>query len=49
MERKQLPPSVLLHIAQELAVPMKGMVATIELLDEGSTVPFISRTPPESL
>jgi uncharacterized protein len=43
MDRKQLTPAVLLHVAQILNVPMKGLVATIELLDEGSTVPFIAR------
>jgi len=43
MDRKQLSPTVLLYVAQELKVPMKGLVATIELLDEGSTVPFIAR------
>jgi uncharacterized protein len=40
---KSLAPEVLLHIAQLLQVPMKGLVATIELLDEGGTVPFIAR------
>jgi len=33
----------LLHIAKELEVPMRGLVAVIELLDEGGTVPFIAR------
>jgi uncharacterized protein len=39
------PPSTpaLLHIAQQLNVPLKGLVATIGLLDEGATVPFIAR------
>lgn len=40
---KALPTPVLLHIAQSLNVPMKSLVATIVLLDEGGTVPFISR------
>jgi protein Tex len=40
---KPLAPEVLIHIAQTLQVPMKGLVATIELLDEGGTVPFIAR------
>jgi uncharacterized protein len=40
---KSLAPEVLLHIAQVLQVPMKGLIATIELLDEGGTVPFIAR------
>jgi uncharacterized protein len=38
-----LPTPVLLHIAQALSVPLKSLVATIGLLDEGGTVPFISR------
>jgi len=38
-----LAPDVLLHIAKTLNVPLKGLVAVIELLDEGGTVPFISR------
>ncbi len=42
-EAKSLTPEVLLHIAQLLQVPMKGLAATIELLNEGGTVPFIAR------
>jgi uncharacterized protein len=42
-EMKPLAPDVLLHIAKILQVPMKGLVATIDLLDEGGTVPFIAR------
>ena len=42
-ELKSLSPEILLHIAKALNVPMKGLVATIELLDEGGTVPFIAR------
>src|SRR5580700_2802236 len=42
-ELKSLSPEILLHIAKSLNVPMKGLVATIELLDEGGTVPFIAR------
>ncbi|HVZ32614.1 MAG TPA: Tex-like N-terminal domain-containing protein, partial [Polyangiaceae bacterium] len=38
-----LSPEILIHIAQALGVPLKGLVATIELLDEGGTVPFIAR------
>jgi len=34
---------VLLHIAKTLNIPLKGLVAVIELLDEGGTVPFIAR------
>ena len=43
MELKALPPHVLIHIAKTLNIPMHGMVATITLLDEGATVPFIAR------
>ena len=42
-ELQTLSPELLIHIAQLLQVPMKGLVATVELLDEGSTVPFIAR------
>ena len=34
---------VLLHIAGEIGVPLKGLLASMELLDEGGTVPFIAR------
>src|SRR3982751_5016826 len=40
---KALSTSILLHIAKILNVPIKGMTAVIELLDEGATVPFIAR------
>src|SRR4051794_22492545 len=40
---KPLAPEVLLYIAQLLQLPMKGLVATIQLLDDGGTVPFIAR------
>lgn len=42
-DRKSLSPEILLHIAQALNIPMRGLVAVIELLDEGGTVPFIAR------
>src|SRR5580700_8157576 len=42
-ELKSLSPEILLHIARSLNVPMKGLAATIQLLDEGGTVPFIAR------
>ena len=42
-DRKSLSPEILIHIAQVLNVPMRGLVAVIELLDEGGTVPFIAR------
>jgi uncharacterized protein len=40
---KNLSPEILLHIAQTLNLPMHGLVAVIELLDDGGTVPFIAR------
>ena len=42
-DKKNLSPEILLHIAQTLNVPMRGLVAVIELLDDGGTVPFIAR------
>src|SRR5580693_1513325 len=42
-ELKSLSPEILLHVAKSLSVPVKALVATIELLDEGGTVPFIAR------
>lgn len=42
-DKKNLSPEILLHIAQTLNLPMRGLVAVIELLDEGGTVPFIAR------
>jgi uncharacterized protein len=42
-ELKALPTPILVHIAKLLNVPLKGLAAVIELLDEGSTVPFIAR------
>src|SRR6202142_2414591 len=42
-EIKQLSPDILVHIAQSLGITLKALVATIELLDEGGTVPFIAR------
>ena len=38
-----LSPEILLYIAQSLNLPLRGLVAVIELLDEGGTVPFIAR------
>src|SRR3954451_9287567 len=38
-----LSPEILLHVANALGVPMRGLVAVVELLDEGGTVPFIAR------
>jgi uncharacterized protein len=42
-ETKNLSPEILLHIAQTLNLPLRGIVAVIELLDDGGTVPFIAR------
>ena len=38
-----LPAQILVHVSSELGLPVKGVVAVIELLDEGGTVPFIAR------
>ena len=43
IDQKILSTDLLLHIAQALDVPMHGLVAVIELLDDGGTVPFIAR------
>ena len=40
---QSLSPEILLHIAQSLNLPLRGLTAVIELLDEGGTVPFIAR------
>src|SRR5271170_4831021 len=42
-ELQSLSPDLLLHVASTLQIPLKSFVATIELLDEGATVPFIAR------
>ncbi len=42
-ETLSLSPELLIHIAQTLNLPMHGLVAVIELLDDGGTVPFIAR------
>lgn len=42
-ELKSLPNEILIHLAQVLNIPLKGVLAVIELLDEGGTVPFIAR------
>ncbi len=38
-----LPTGVLLHLSQSLSIPLRSLVAVIELLDGGATVPFIAR------
>jgi len=40
---QSLSPEILLHVSQQLNLPLRGLVAVIELLDEGGTVPFIAR------
>jgi protein Tex len=42
-EQLILPPVILAHIAEALAIPVRSLVAVIELLDGGGTVPFIAR------
>src|ERR1700677_4948393 len=42
-EAKQLSPDILLHVAQSLGILHSPLIATISLLDEGGTVPFIAR------
>ncbi len=42
-QTKPLSPEILLHISSLLNVPLSSLVATITLLDEGGTVPFIAR------
>jgi protein Tex len=42
-DARSLSPEILLYIAQTLNLPMRGIVAVIELLDDGGTVPFIAR------
>src|SRR5665213_3593060 len=42
-ELKPLSPEIFLHIAKVLNVPLKGLIATAQLFDEGHTVPFIAR------
>jgi uncharacterized protein len=42
-ELRNLSTTILLAIAEQAAAPLRGVVSTIGLLDEGSTVPFIAR------
>src|SRR5664279_579488 len=42
-ELQPLSTDLFVHVTRVLQVPMKGLLATVELLDEGSTVPFIAR------
>ena len=43
MEKTSLPSEILLHIAQTLNLPLRGITAVLELLNDGGTVPFIAR------
>ena len=47
-ELQSLSPDLLMHVAAALQVPIKSLVATVELLNQGSTVPFIARYRKES-
>ncbi len=38
-----LPTNILIHVSTESGIPLKSLVATITLFDEGGTVPFIAR------
>src|ERR1700761_9642485 len=38
-----LSPAIVLYIAQQLQLPVAGVMAAITLLEEGGTVPFIAR------
>ncbi len=40
---RPLSTPILFHISQDASIPLKSLVATIELLDGGGTVPFIAR------
>lgn len=42
-EPKALPVAILTHIAKELSVSLHSLTATLQLLDEGGTIPFIAR------
>src|SRR5580704_5557944 len=47
-ELQSLSPDLLLHVGGLLQISLKALVATIELLDAGATVPFIARYRKES-
>ena len=40
---RSLSTPILFHVAKTLSIPLKGMDAVIQLLDDGATVPFIAR------
>ncbi|HME05455.1 MAG TPA: Tex family protein [Bryobacteraceae bacterium] len=43
MESSALTPAILQAISRDLNIAIRSLVSTIELLDEGGTVPFIAR------
>src|SRR5579872_1387544 len=43
IDRQSLSTELLLHVSKTLDVPLHALVAVIELLDDGGTVPFIAR------
>ncbi|HME09307.1 MAG TPA: Tex-like N-terminal domain-containing protein, partial [Bryobacteraceae bacterium] len=43
MESSALTPAILEAISRDLDIAIRSLVSTIELLDEGGTVPFIAR------
>src|SRR5579871_6115139 len=42
-EKKNISPEIIHHISQLLSLPLRGITAVIELLNDGGTVPFIAR------
>lgn len=42
-QNRLLSPALLLHVSNLLNIPLRGITAVIELLDDGGTVPFIAR------
>ena len=42
-EPTPLSPEIAVHVSKILSVPLKGLLATIELFDQGGSVPFIAR------
>ena len=48
INKPQLSTACLLRMSEQLGVPLNQIVPTIELFDEGATVPFIARYRKES-
>ncbi len=42
-ELKQLPAAILAYTAFQLNISITSLLATLKLLDEGGTIPFIAR------